>query len=179
MLRLQTLILVAASGCAHFYKLDPKNVTALEVHGDASAQICARGALVDVLAVTKDGKKHPEGERAHPRENEFDPALVKLEASVGGFHDRSWNPPDDPLALLSTSEITITATLVANPAITATTKVAPTWACDPPAAYAGGNDGSQGDSGIQDGEAGQARRSPCTRAAARAVPAAWVRSVAG
>jgi hypothetical protein len=71
---------------------------------------------------------------------------VKLEASVGSFHERSWNPPEDPLALLSVDDITITASLVANPAVTATTKVSPTWACDPPAAYAGGADGGQGDS---------------------------------
>jgi hypothetical protein len=151
--RISFLLAFAATGCAHFYKLDPKNVTALEVGG--GGQLCARGALVDVLALTKDGQKHPEGEREHPKENEFDPALVKLEASVGAFHDRSWNPPDDPLALLPVDGVTITATLVANPSITATTKLAPTWACDAPAAYVGGNDGGQGEGGVQDGEAGQ------------------------
>src|SRR5262249_4915546 len=86
---------IAATGCAHFYKLEVKDVTALEVSGDAQSQTCARGGLVDVRAVTKDGQKHAEGEHEHPKENEFDPALVKLEASAGGFHDRSWNPPDD------------------------------------------------------------------------------------
>lgn len=145
---------VVATGCAHFYKLDVKNVTALEVSGDSQAQICARGSLVDVRAVTKDGKKHAEGDREHPKEDEFDPSLVKLEASTGSFHDRSWNPPEDPLALLSVDEITVTATLIANPSITATTKVIPTWACDPPAAYVGGNDGAQGDSDMSDGGEG-------------------------
>ena len=146
----------ATTGCAHYYKLDVKSVTALEVSGDARSLICARGALVDVRAVTKDGKKFAEGDREHPKENEFDPTLVKLEASTGSFHDRSWNPPDDALALLSVDEITITATLIANPQITATTKVAPTWACDAPVAYLGGDDGGQGDSGIQDGADGSA-----------------------
>lgn len=145
---------VATSGCAHFLKLDPKNVTALEVSGDAAAQVCARGALIDVRAVTKDGQKHAEGDSGHPKENEFDPSLVKLEASVGSFHERSWNPPDDPLALLSVDELTITASLVANPAITATTKVSPTWACDPPSAYVGGNDGGQGDMSTDEGGEG-------------------------
>ena len=48
--RLALVLAIAATGCAHFYKLDPKNVTALELADDSAAEICARGSLVDVIA---------------------------------------------------------------------------------------------------------------------------------
>ena len=47
-------------GCAHYYKLDVKSVTTLDLMASKGERVCARGSLIDVLATTTDGKKHVE-----------------------------------------------------------------------------------------------------------------------
>ena len=163
MKRLWTLLALAtAPGCHHYYKLDVEHVTALRIAGlsgdgglRASGTLCARGALVDVIATTADGRTHEEGRRTRVDANQFDPALVRLTASSGELHDRSWNPPKDPLALLAQPTLTVTATLVANPAIQQSATFTPTWACDAPVAYVGGGDGSGGAFGTSASEPGK------------------------
>jgi hypothetical protein len=143
------IALVPIVGCAHYIKLDPKNVTELEItsadDGDGK-QICARGGLVDVAITTKEGKKVYEGATGAPDENHFDPALVKLKASIGKINDRSWNPPDLALAMLDQT-VTITATLVANPTVKTSVELTPQWACEPSAAILGGANGEPGRAG--------------------------------
>lgn len=154
--------LLLFAGCAHYYKLDVASVQTLEVrvvNGDGSPvdALCAHNALVSVIAVDKDGTRHAEGSRDHVRKSQFDPRLVAITATTGSFHDRSWNPPSDPLAMLQVKQITIEAKLVDNPQVTARIAIPPTWACDPPTLYVGGNDGSNGmlgDTALADGATG-------------------------
>ena len=160
-----TVALAAVPGCHHYYKLDVDHVVSLTVAGvsaDGSLRVggtlCARGALVEVIATTADGRTHQQGLRTLIDASQFDPALVRLTASSGEFHDRSWNPPPDPLALLAQPTVTVTVTLVANPAIQHSAAFTPTWACDPPVAYVGGGDGSGGAFGASASEPGQPGR---------------------
>ncbi len=161
MKRLWSLLALAPS-CHHYYKLDVEHVTALSIAGvggdgslRANGTLCARGALVEVVATTADGRVHQQGLRTHVDANQYDPALVRLTASSGELHDRSWNPPRDPLALLAQPTLTVTATLVANPAIQQSATFTPTWACDAPVAYVGGGDGSGGSFGVSASEPGK------------------------
>src|SRR5450432_328302 len=143
------ITLAPVVGCAHYLKLDPKTINTLEVTSaddDKPKQICARGGLVDVAVFTSDRKKFYEGASGAPDEKHFDPALVRLAASIGKLDDRSWNPPDSAFALLD-QHVTITATLVSNPAVTASVELEPQWGCEPAAAIIGGGEGGRGDPG--------------------------------
>ncbi len=149
------LLCVVASGCARYAKIDPKNVTTLQVisgDGPKDRRICARGDVVEVAATMKDGKTYYEGMPGVVDEKRFDPALVRLTSSVGRMNDRSWNPPDAAMAMLDT-KVTITATLIANPSITSKIELEPHWKCWAPTAAAGGEIGGGGDGG-QAGDAG-------------------------
>ena len=136
------LAIVLLAGCAHYYKLDVASVTSLDLSGDGT--LCARGSLIDVVAITRDGGRHAEGRNDQIREDEFDPKLVEITASVGSLHDRSWNPPADPLAMLTVPRVELTAKLIARPEVSSKITLTPTWNCEAPIVYVGGTDGANG-----------------------------------
>ncbi|MDQ3295756.1 MAG: hypothetical protein M3619_04170 [Myxococcota bacterium] len=154
------LVCLVACGGAQSVKLEENNVTTLQVitgDGPKDRRICARGDVVEVVVTTKDGKAYYEGSSGAVEHDRFDPAIVTLTASIGDMNDRSWNPPDDAMAMLD-KKLTITATLVANPSITSTIELEPHWKCWPPTAVAGGKPGSSGDAGAKGEAAGNAPR---------------------
>src|SRR5580704_10673089 len=128
---------VIAAGCQHYEQLDPKTVSSL-----------------DVIATTRDGKRHRAGSRDDIERDQFDPGLIALSASVGTFHDRAWNPPRDALALIDIDKFTVTASLVADAKVAGTIALEPTWACDSPHVLVTGKSGTAGDAG----EAGPGQR---------------------
>ncbi|HEX4451851.1 MAG TPA: hypothetical protein VH143_13330 [Kofleriaceae bacterium] len=143
---------VVLAGCQHYEQLDPKLVQKLDLigttsDGRATRLVCARGALIDVYATTHDGKRHRAGNKDDISRNEFDPGLIALSASLGSFHDRAWNPPNDAVALLDVERFTVTAKLVANQQITGSVELVPTWACELPHVLVTGHDGGTGTTG--------------------------------